>query len=64
MQAFSQNTYTKEEDYMMWDLHRIRYEMEKEKLTAQEINSRGENVIKKYGLKNIRPYQPENELSK
>lgn len=38
--------------------------MEKEKLSAQEINKRGENVIKKYGLKNIRSYQPENELSK
>jgi len=57
METFEENNYTKEEDFMMWDLHRIRHEMQKEKLTAKAINEQGEAIIRKYGLNKIKEHR-------
>jgi len=48
------NDYTKEEDYMMWELHRIRNKIAGKNLTADKINKLGRKAIEKYGLKNLR----------
>lgn len=48
------NDYTKEEDYMMWELHEIRNKLAEKKLNCDQINSAGEDVIKKYQLNKIK----------
>jgi hypothetical protein len=48
------NDYTKEEDYMMWELHEIRKKMAKKKLSVKEINRRGKRIATKYGIPVVR----------
>ena len=50
------NDYTKEEDYMMWELHEIRNKMAKEDLSCAEINKTGKDIIDKYGLDKIKTF--------
>lgn len=58
------NDYLKEEDYMMWELHEIRNNIAKADLKIEEINVRGENIIKKYDLKRIKTFKEEKVFNK
>jgi hypothetical protein len=46
--------YTKEEDAALWQLHEIRKLIAEKKMTAERINSAGNQVIKQYKLKNLK----------
>jgi hypothetical protein len=45
------NGYKKEEDFMMWELHKIRKEMALKKMTPNAINKGAKHIIAKYKLK-------------
>jgi len=42
------NDYTKEEDYMMWELHEIRKKIAAQNLSAEEINRRGQEALARF----------------
>ncbi|MDM8522741.1 hypothetical protein QUF80_05150 [Desulfococcaceae bacterium HSG8] len=48
------NYYTKEEDPVLWELHKIRHEIAGKKQSSTEINTIGYQLIKKYKLNNLR----------
>lgn len=48
------NDYNKNEDPMMYELHEIRSELAKENKNINIINEKGENIIKKYKLNNLK----------
>lgn len=45
------NDYSKEDDPMMWKLHEIRHKMALENISPDEMNQRGDAVIKRHNLK-------------
>jgi hypothetical protein len=47
------NNYGKDEDYMMWELHKIRKEIASKKLSAKNINENAALILKKCKLRNI-----------
>ena len=51
--AAYKNDYKKEEDEMMWELHEIRKKMAAEKLTAEEINAKTSELLKKYDMEKL-----------
>ncbi len=48
------NDYTKKEDPVLWELHRIRHEIAEKRQSSKEINMTGYQLIKKYKLNNLR----------
>jgi hypothetical protein len=58
------NNYGKDEDYMMWELHKIRKEIASKKLSAKSINENATRILKKYKLRNINLIKfPQNQKS-
>lgn len=51
--AAYKNDYKKEEDEMMWELHEIKKKMASEKLTAEEINAKTSELLKKYEMEKL-----------
>lgn len=47
------NSYSKKEDYALWELHQIRYKIARERKTPSQINTAAVATIKKYGLHNV-----------
>lgn len=58
------NEYTKEEDYMMWELHQIRKKMAKEGIDVNKVNREAEDYLKKNNLKVKRLIRSRDELIK
>lgn len=48
------NDYNKNEDYMMYELHEIRNELSKENKNVKSINTKAEDIIKKYKLNKLK----------
>jgi len=47
------NDFDKHSDKMMWQLHEIRHEMQKEKISVQDINGNAELLLKRYPNKSF-----------
>jgi len=47
------NDYSKEEDFMMWELHNIRKKLSEEGIDTAKINKEGKNYIKRNNLNNL-----------
>ncbi|MCX7047919.1 MAG: hypothetical protein NTX50_20840 [Candidatus Sumerlaeota bacterium] len=58
------NEYSKDEDFMMWQLHKIRRQIAALHQTPEQINEAGRQVIAKYGLTNLKLAQPAKIKSK
>jgi len=46
--------YTKEEDFVLWQLHEIRHSFAEKYQTSEQINDMGRQVIVKYKLDNLK----------
>jgi hypothetical protein len=51
------NDYSKNEDFMMFELHEIRNKMAKENNSIEKINNDALKIIEKYNLKNVKILQ-------
>ena len=56
--AAYKNDYTQDEDYTLWELHEIRRKMASGKIDPIAINKNAEQIIKRYGLKNLKIMRP------
>ena len=54
------NDYTKEEDFMLWQLHEIRNKISKQGLSSEQINEHGREIISQFNLKNLN-FHPDNK---
>jgi hypothetical protein len=55
--AHYKNEYTKEEDFVLWQLHEIRHQLAEQHQSPQQMNSIGQQIIKKYKLNNLKIVQ-------
>jgi hypothetical protein len=58
------NEYTKEENYMMWELHQIREKMAEEGIDVDRINREAENYLKRNNLKVVKIIHSKEEMKR
>ncbi len=54
--AHYKNDYSKDDDYMMWQLHQTRHFLAKQNITASQIHDKAQQFIKKAGLTNLKVF--------
>ncbi len=52
--AHYRNDYTKEDDFMLWQLHEIRHVLAEQHCSPDQINERAQDIITQYNLTNLK----------
>lgn len=60
-----ENDYSKDEDYMMWELHEIRRKIAEEGINLEELRKRTEEIRVKYNIRQatLSIYEPKKEYN-
>lgn len=48
------NDYTKEDDFMLWQLHEIRHALAEKCFAPEQINAQAQEIIRQYNLTNLK----------
>jgi len=57
------NHYTEDENFALWQLHKIRHSFAEKYHTSEQINAMGRQVIVRYKLNNLKLINPEKEAA-
>lgn len=52
------NDYTKEDDFMLWELHEIRHELAEQQQTPEQMNALAHQIIAQYHLYHLNIVHP------